>query len=217
MQKVCATARAGRREEGAAGSSPGPGQSAALPGRPTLADLGWAPPGPAPSVQRLPWKGGGGRRSERNSPTVRQRVAESRRSPAPPPPYPAPSGAQAGPGRGGAQPARPAPGSAPAPPAGRPRPSQAPPLAAPPLPPRVAARCGVEGAGSAASGPGARCQGEGGGASEETFPPKLEPRGMEDTAPLGNSPVAGTTPLHEHTHTHTTFTVVPKGSLFGFC
>lgn len=197
VQKVCAAARAGRREEGGAGSSPGPGQSAPLPGRPTLADLCSAPPCPAPSRQRLPGKGRGGRRSERNSPTVRQRAAESRRSPAPPPPYPAPSGAQAGLGRGGAQPARPALGSAPP---LRPRPSKAPPLP-PPLPPERGRQVrGGEGWGRLRRGPGARCQGEGGGASEGKFPPKLEPRGMEDTSPLGTRL---SLELHHFTNTHT--------------
>ena len=90
VQKVCAAARAARREEGGRGSSPSPGQSAPLPGGPRLSDLCSAPPRPAPSLQRLPGKGRGGRRSERNSPTVRQRVAESRRSPAPPPTTPRP-------------------------------------------------------------------------------------------------------------------------------
>lgn len=202
VQKVCAAARAARREEGGRGSSPSPGQSAPLPGGPRLSDLCSAPPRPAPSLQRLPGKGRGGRRSERNSPTVRQRVAESRRSPAPPPTTPRPrerrrGSAGEGPnllGRPRGARARPRPtGPAPAP--------QAPPLAGPaPAPARGRQVQGGEEPNRLRRGPGARCQGEGGGASEGKFPPKLEPREMEDTSPLGTRL---SLELHPFTNTHT--------------
>ncbi|KAJ8782453.1 hypothetical protein J1605_010161 [Eschrichtius robustus] len=82
VQKVCATTALGTASKGE--RAPRRDRDSPLCSR-----LGPGPPHPAPSLQRRPGKKvRGGRRSERNFPTVRQPVAEPRRSWAPPPPNP---------------------------------------------------------------------------------------------------------------------------------
>lgn len=77
---------------------------------------------------------------------------------------------------------------------------QTPPLRKPRPCPRGARPPGAGGgAGLSCLHPSPRCQGEGGGASEGKFPPKLNRPGMEGTSPFGASPFH----IHEHTHTYT--------------
>lgn len=132
-------------------------------------------PGPRKKV-------GGGRRFERNFSTVRQREP-SRADPGPRTTTPLQtllSGARAGRAGAGRGPTcTAAQGSAqpgPAPAAASPAPAPA---------PGTRGRQVRRGSGSAARPPGTGFQGEGGGASEGNFPPKLNPGGVKDTGLWG--------------------------------